>query len=49
MLWFLTVTWLAFAGNGGVDIDLTIVTVFFAIVFTLVACLVQRGRPALAD
>lgn len=35
VLWFLAVTWLAFAGNGGVDIDLTIVTVFFAIFFTL--------------
>ena len=35
MLWFLAVTWLAFAGSGGVDIDLTIVTLFFAIFFTL--------------
>jgi hypothetical protein len=29
------VTWLAFASSGGVDIDLTIVTLFFAIFFTL--------------
>jgi hypothetical protein len=35
VLWFLAVTWLAFAGSGGVDIDLTIVTLFFAIFFTL--------------
>ena len=35
MLLFLAVTWLAFAGSGGVDIDLTIVTLFFAIFFTL--------------
>ena len=35
VLWFLAVTWLAFAGNGGVDFDLTIVTLFFAIFFTL--------------
>ena len=35
MLWFLAVTWLAFAGKGGVDWDLTVVTLFFAIFFTL--------------
>ena len=35
VLWFLAVTWFAFAGSGGVDWDLTVVTVFFAIFFTL--------------
>jgi hypothetical protein len=35
VLWFLAVTWLAFAGGGGVNIDLTVVTLFFAIFFTL--------------
>jgi hypothetical protein len=35
LLWFLAVTWLAFAGSGGVDIDLTVVTLFFAVFFTL--------------
>jgi hypothetical protein len=34
-LWFLVVTWLAFAGRGGVDWDLTVVTLFFAMFFTL--------------
>ena len=45
-LWFLAVTWIAFAAKGGVDLDLTVVTLFFAIFFTL---LVQCARPALAD
>jgi hypothetical protein len=35
VLWFLAVTWFAFAGSGGVDWDLTVVTAFFAIFFTL--------------
>jgi len=35
VLWFLAVVWIAFAGNGGVELDLTIVTLFFAIFFTL--------------
>ena len=35
VLWFLAVTWFAFAGKGGVDWDLTVVTLFFAIFFTL--------------
>ena len=35
VLWFLAVTWFAFAGSGGVDWDITVVTVFFAIFFTL--------------
>jgi len=35
VLWFLAVVWIAFAGNGGVDLVLTIVTLFFAIFFTL--------------
>jgi hypothetical protein len=35
VLWFLAVVWIAFAGNGGVDLDLTVVTLFFAIFFTL--------------
>ncbi len=35
VLWFLAVTWLAFAAKGGVDVDLTVVTLFFAIFFTL--------------
>jgi hypothetical protein len=35
VLWFLAVVWIAFAGSGGVDLDLTIVTLFFAIFFTL--------------
>lgn len=35
VLWFLAVTWFAFAGKGGVDWDLTVVTLFFAMFFTL--------------
>jgi hypothetical protein len=35
VLWFLAVTWLAFAGSGGIDIDLAVVTLFFVIFFTL--------------
>ena len=35
VLWFLAVVWIAFAGSGGVDLDLTIVTLFFAIFFAL--------------
>jgi hypothetical protein len=35
VLWFLAVTWIAFAGAGGVDWDLTVVTLFFAFFFTL--------------
>jgi hypothetical protein len=35
VLWFLAVTWLAFAAKGGVDLDLTVVTLFFAMFFTL--------------
>jgi hypothetical protein len=35
VLWFLAVTWLAFSAKGGVDVDLTVVTLFFAIFFTL--------------
>ena len=35
VLWFLAVTWFAFAAKGGVDVDLTVVTLFFAIFFTL--------------
>jgi hypothetical protein len=35
VLWFLAVTWLAFAGRGEVDLDLVIVSLFFAIFFTL--------------
>jgi hypothetical protein len=35
VIWFLAVTWLAFAGRGGVDWDLTVVSLFFAIFFTL--------------
>jgi hypothetical protein len=35
VLWFLAVTWIAFAAKGGVDLDLTVVTLFFAIFFTL--------------
>ena len=53
VLWFLAVTWFAFAGGGGVDLDLTVVTLFFAIFFTLFLLTrdVQRratraGRPA---
>lgn len=34
-IWFLAVTWLAFAGNGEIDYLLIIVTLFFAIFFTL--------------
>jgi hypothetical protein len=34
-LWFLAVVWLAFAGKGGVKLDLVIVVLFFAIFFTL--------------
>jgi hypothetical protein len=35
VLWFLAVTWFAFAGRGGVNWDLTVVSLFFAIFFTL--------------
>jgi hypothetical protein len=35
VLWFLAVTWLAFAARGEIDFDLAIVTLFFAIFFTL--------------
>jgi len=35
VLWSLAVTWLAFAGSGGVDWDLTVVSLFFVIFFTL--------------
>jgi hypothetical protein len=35
VLWFLAVTWLAFAGSGGVDWDLTVVSLFFGIFITL--------------
>lgn len=35
VLWFLAVTWFAFASSGGVDWDLTVVTLFFAMFFTL--------------
>ncbi len=35
VLWFLAVTWLAFADRGEIDFDLAIVTLFFAIFFTL--------------
>jgi hypothetical protein len=35
VLWFLAVVWIAFAAKGGVDLDLTVVTLFFAIFFTL--------------
>ncbi len=34
-IWFLAVTWIAFAGNGEIDYLLAIVTLFFAIFFTL--------------
>ena len=49
VLWFLAVTWLAFAGSGGVDIDLTIVTLFFAIFFALFLLLASLSVAALAD
>jgi len=35
VLWFLAVVWIAFAAKGGVDLDLTVVPLFFAIFFTL--------------
>jgi hypothetical protein len=35
VIWFIAVTWLVFAGRGGVDWDLTVVSLFFAIFFTL--------------
>jgi hypothetical protein len=35
VIWFLAVTWLAFAGHSGVDWDLTVVSLFFVIFFTL--------------
>lgn len=35
VLWFFAVTWLAFAGRGEINFDLAIVTLFFAIFFTL--------------
>jgi hypothetical protein len=40
VLWFIAVAWTAFGGNGGIDLDLTIVTLFCAIfvsLFVLVA------------
>lgn len=42
VLWFLVVVWTAFGGNGGIDFDLAIVTLFCAIfvsLFLLVASL----------
>jgi hypothetical protein len=44
VLWFLAVVWIAFAGNGGVNLDLAIVTLFCAIfvsLFLLVASLTE--------
>lgn len=35
VIWFLAVTWLAFAGHSGVDWALTVVSLFFVIFFTL--------------
>ena len=35
VLWFVAVAWIAFAGNGEVDFDLTVVTLFFVMFFTL--------------
>ena len=35
VLWFLAVTWIAFAGRGGVNLDLAIVTLFCAIFVSL--------------
>jgi hypothetical protein len=47
VLWFLVVVWTAFGGNGGIDLDLAIVTVFCAIfvsLFVLVASLTTGDR-----
>jgi hypothetical protein len=44
VLWFLAVVWIAFAGNGGINLDLAIVTLFCAIfvsLFLLVASLTE--------
>jgi hypothetical protein len=58
VLWFLAITWLAFAGSGGVDWDLTVVTLFFAVFFTLFLCwhpsawpirAGRRDKPACAN
>ena len=35
VIWFLAVTWLAFSGRGAVDLNLAIVSLFFAFFFTL--------------
>jgi len=45
VLWFLAVTWIAFAGKGGIDLDLAVVTLFctmFVSLFLLVASLNER-------
>jgi hypothetical protein len=47
VLWFLAVTWIAFAGRGGIDLDLAVVTLFctiFVSLFLLVASL--NGRDS---
>jgi hypothetical protein len=35
IIWFLGVTWIAFAGEGGIDLNLAIVTLFCAIFVSL--------------
>jgi hypothetical protein len=45
VLWFLAVTWIAFAGKGGIDLDLAVVTLFctiFVSLFLLVASVNER-------
>lgn len=44
VVWFLAVVWIAFASKGGIDLDLTIVTLFcviFVSLFLLVASLAE--------
>jgi hypothetical protein len=43
VLWFVAIAWIAFAGSGGVDLDLTVATLFFAIFFTLFLLLASHS------
>ncbi len=43
-VWFIAVTWLAFARGPGVDLDLAIVTLFFVIFFALFLLTATYGR-----
>lgn len=47
VLWFLAVTWIAFAGKGGIDLDLAIVTLFCTIFVSLLLLVASlNGRDS---